>query len=290
MAHRLNPEEFADKYLKMPLYIFPPGDGIDNTAFAPSGWQTVRVANYRLDTNTQEARLWNDVDANMGKEARICVRTIDGSLVDETLSKKDLKFHFHQPFVGKGSPEQVQIAIQLVYRFHKVKTSLAAFLKANFIGLDCNGFVGNYYQRIIQGTPWKTQNNNLDPGPTTTIDGFMDLAKTKGQIQKLESMNAAEMYVFAEVDPTSGQIIDPSKDNPKNYGHVMLTVPGTFTMIGKTQASMKVVEATADGARELRSLIYTIASSKSSPQGTIFTVWRGSQSDQMSVRIAKFGA
>jgi hypothetical protein len=45
----LSPQEFANKYLKLCVHIFPPEDGgPDNSSLARPGWQEIRVANYRL--------------------------------------------------------------------------------------------------------------------------------------------------------------------------------------------------------------------------------------------------
>ena len=45
----LSPQEFANKYLKLCVYIFPPEDGgPDNSSLARPGSQDIRVGNSRL--------------------------------------------------------------------------------------------------------------------------------------------------------------------------------------------------------------------------------------------------
>lgn len=53
--------------------------------------------------------------------------------------------------VMAGSPEQLQVAIQLLCRSRKVTTPPANFAQRDFVGFDCNGFVGGYFQKIVRG-------------------------------------------------------------------------------------------------------------------------------------------
>lgn len=82
----------------------------------------------------------------------------DMALLEELVGPKMAKgvpaFVFW-PFQGKGSPEQIQAVLKIVGHFGKTRLrsdwpdrstlseSLAAFYLAN-MGLDCNGFAGNY--------------------------------------------------------------------------------------------------------------------------------------------------
>ena len=141
MGQPSTPQEFAEKYLRMCVYIYPPEDGgPDNSALAPSGWQEVRVAHYRLGGSAYRERFWRDIASRVKDRTDVKLITTAGARIEETLTATQLFNHFRHPWVGKGSPEQVQIAIQLLYRYHKAHTSLNAFLTADFIGLDCNGF------------------------------------------------------------------------------------------------------------------------------------------------------
>lgn len=290
MADRLSPADFADKYLNLCVYIFPPENGgPDNSQLAPPGWRQVRVANYRLGANAYRGPFWSDISPRLGAKTKVKVVTIHGVHVDETLTAGELSRHFQQPFMGKGSPEQVQVAIQTLYRFRKAHLSLQAFLTGDFIGLDCNGFVGNYYQRVIQDTRWRHQNNDRDPGPTTVINGLMEMTGHAGQLKKLGDMASDVMYILAECDPNTGIINDPISGQANTYGHVMLTEPGTLKQFKDGTARVLVSEATADGARELRTNIeYTISQGKPTARGTVFHVERGSPTDTLDVRIARF--
>lgn len=65
-------------------------------------------------------------------------------------------------FMGKGSPADIALALRLVSRYGLAPQpgGLQAYCDAN-IGLDCNGFVGNY-----------TRERGLTLGPSTDIDAF----------------------------------------------------------------------------------------------------------------------
>jgi hypothetical protein len=99
----------------------------------------------------------------------------------------------------------VQIAIQLVYRFRRVSTPLEQFVQLDFVGLDCNGFVGNYYQKVIRGENWKTADVNKDPGPTTWMSGLHKLGK---DMRDLKDLTPDGTYILSWCYD-NGVIIDP---------------------------------------------------------------------------------
>jgi hypothetical protein len=251
----------------------------------------VRCDNYRLGPSTQEAGLWRDVAAHVDKLTKpldVAVRTIWGSHEIALMTAGELRRHFHQPFAGKGSPEQCQVALQTVYRFHKAKSSIRSFLQQDFIGLDCNGFVGNYIQRVLGGTDtyWRTADNNKDPGPTTLINDLLGGQGATNQIKDMKSMEPSDIHLFGFCD-VSGNIYDPSKDDPTGFGHLMMTEPGTLKEVSDG-LQVGVAEATAAGKRKLRYVEnYKIKSARKTINGTVFAIERGSPADTMDVRIAR---
>jgi hypothetical protein len=290
MANSLSPKEFAAKYLSMRVYIYPPQDGgPDNSALAPSGWQEVSVANYRLSGSPYRGSIWSDISSRLKEKTDVRLITIAGAQIDDSLTVAQVYNAFRYPWLGKGSPEQAQITIQIMYRFHKAHTALNAFLAADFIGLDCNGFAGNYYQRVMQGTDWKDQNNLKDPGPTTFIEGLFKLGGRKAEIKKLDDIDSSKIYVFAECDPKTAVIADPVSGQENTWGHVMLTEPGELNKLAGGKIGMSVTEATADAGRKLRSGVnYTIYPGKTVGGVSVFHVERGAPSDTLDVRIAEF--
>jgi hypothetical protein len=48
-------------------------------------------------------------------------------------------------FVGKGSPEQIRTAIWLASRYNRTNSRTVTDYCNRYMGLDCNGFAGNYW-------------------------------------------------------------------------------------------------------------------------------------------------
>lgn len=288
---KMTPLEFAQKYYDLDVFLYPQelaAGGSPPAYVPPTGWQRLRADNYRLGASNWRETFWSqDIAPHFSKPVTVTVKSIDGDTEEIEFKKaSDAQRHFNAPFVGKGSPEQVQIAIQLVYRYRKVSTPIEKFVELDFVGLDCNGFVGNYYQKIVQGQDWKTADVNKDPGPTTLMDDLLALGKEVMDAGDLESDGT---YIFVWCDG-NGNIKNPQRDVPNTFGHVMITEPDTLSGDPGEQ-TIHVVEATASGNRKLRDLDYTIKSSKpvvvNGRKGAVFSVERGSAGDVMPVRISR---
>jgi hypothetical protein len=162
----MTPLEFANQYLEMDVFIYPlEADSEQANPDAAGDWQHLKVGRYRLGASSWDKTLWQDISPHLSQPVSVKVKNIRGDTEDVTLTREQLWRHFHYPFVGKGSPEQAQIAIQLIYRYHKAVFTPDEFVAKDFIGLDCNGFVGNYIQRVVQNQDWSDADNDKDPGP-----------------------------------------------------------------------------------------------------------------------------
>lgn len=289
MADALTPAKFADKYLSMQVYIYPPEPGgPDNSLLAPSDWQNVSVAHYKLHLSPYREPIWRDIKSKLKDKTEIRIKTIDGADVVDELTESELWSAFRQPWVGKGSPEQVQIAIQLLYRYHKASTALSAFLVKDFIGLDCNGYAGNFCQRVMQGVNWKSQNNYKDPGPNASMEGLLGIGGPKAEIASLDEIDANATYVFVMCDAKTGRIAEPV-GGTDTYGHVMLTEPGYKRKLNDGKVVLSVCEATAAGGAKLRTYVdYTVYPARKVGGKAVFHVERGNPNDTLDVRIAKF--
>src|SRR5215813_1660439 len=230
----MTPLEFAKKYLELEAFMYPleTGEGADSPGpgNVPEGWRPLRVARYRLGASPWPNQFWQDISPHVSAPITMTIKTISDEVQEVSLTREQLRFHFHFPFVGKGSPEQAQLAIQLVYRYHKAVFTPEQFVEKDFIGLDCNGFVGNYIQRVVQNLPWLEANNDKDPGPTTLIGDLLAAQGKDNQITDLNDLQAEETYLFGFCAP-NGAIYDPSKNNPGSFGHVMITEPGTLEQL-----------------------------------------------------------
>lgn len=278
MAAKMTPLEFAEKYLHLDVYLYPQelnGNGPRPPYVPPTGWQRLQADNYRLGHSAWRNTFWNsDIAPQFRKgPVEVCVYTIRGATEEVVFRSEAEAFsHFYPPFVGKGSPEQVQIAIQLVYRFRRVTTPVEQFVQRDFVGLDCNGFVGNYYRKVIQGESWRVADVDRDPGPTTWMSGLHQLGT---EMRELKDLTPDGTYILTWCYD-NGVIIDPEGGK---YGHVMITQPGTLKGAPGGQ-TIKVVEATPP---KLRSIDYTIRSGKNG----VFFVERGSPKDTMYVRVCR---
>jgi hypothetical protein len=284
----LTPLEFADKYRKLETYLYPQElpAGVIPTYVPPKGWTSTPVEHYRLGRSNWWHEFWkHDIAPHVGKSISLTVKNIYGHSQDLDFTSHQLSSHFYAPFVGKGSPEQAQIAIQLTYRYRKVTTPLPDFLKADFIGLDCNGFVGNYIQRVVNGwgQPWTNFDTDKDPGPTTVMSGIVEKSCDK-LITASKQLSSGEIYIFVLCED-DGTIIDPGKKHP--WGHVMITNPHTLVPLAGGKCKIQVVEATGAGMK-LRDIEYTIQSATPAKFGTVFNVLQGpGDSKGMPVRIAR---
>jgi hypothetical protein len=290
MADTMTPLQFARKYYELDVYLYPQelSGGLRAAYTPPAGWQRLRADNYRLGASTWKDTFWyHDVAPHFKKPVKVTVKSISGKTEEvEFRAAAQAHPHFNAPFVGKGSPEQVQIAIQLVYRFRRVTTPLEQFVKADFVGLDCNGFVGNYYQKVVLGQDWKTADVNQDPGPTTLMDDLLALGK---EVLDPKDLQADGTHILVWCDD-HGNIKNPQKGVANSYGHVMITEPKTLAGPPGNQ-TVHVVEATASGQRKLRDIDYTIKSWHSvivkGRKATVFSVERGSPHHTMPVRISR---
>src|SRR5262249_22807515 len=116
MAARLTPLEFAKKYLEMEVYLYPQevsGAGPAPTYTPPTGWTRLKADNYRLGSSNWKNAFWSqDIAPHFKEPVTVTVKSITGKTEEvEFRNAAQALPHYGAPFVGKGSPEQVQIAI-----------------------------------------------------------------------------------------------------------------------------------------------------------------------------------
>ncbi|MBV6434259.1 MAG: hypothetical protein IANPNBLG_04504 [Bryobacteraceae bacterium] len=299
----MTPLEYAEKYRNLEVYVIPldeAGSG-DGPTIPAGAWKRTRVASYRLGDSAYRERFFDSIRKHIGKEGlAVMVKTTDGTTSTAIfLTRDEVWQHFRHPFVGKGTPEQVQLAIQLTYRFYKtgaVFSDLDRFTAASFLGLDCNGFAGNYIQRG-HGTSaglWSKPGNYADPGPNSSMSTLMRLPGNQ-VLAAMEEILAGtqDIYILAMCDPSSGLITERNKTTTvegkeeTSHGHIMLTEPGTVEAAG-SEIKVKVVESTGGkGLVDSEYRILKVAKARDRPKEGIFRVFRGSKGEEMSVKIAR---
>jgi hypothetical protein len=146
-------------------------------------------------------------------------------------------------FVGKGAPEHCQIVLQLVDHWKLAPSGLQDYAD-KALGLDCNGFVGNYlwHGRDNSKQAWDSLGlGKHDEGPDVSIDGYFDRRRA---IRKWEELSSARSYIMGLVD-SAGRII-PGGSTGSEPGHIAITEPGRFRpATGSQSPAVWSVEATA---------------------------------------------
>lgn len=201
-----------------------------------------------------------------------------------------------QAFSGKGSPEDVQLTLQLALRCGIVtRGGLQAYcdemVDPNYprLGLDCNGFVGNYLRYRNSGTQWW----HIDPVSSNEFinaDMGINSIVTKlapQPVKNVDDMLPPRMHVLAMVN-NAGAVIDGGFTG---VGHIMITqahhwgfndalspIPKPYT--GGKYLTYSGVEATpAVGLSDFKYTILKIA------DNGVATVWRDKVFGALNVKI-----
>jgi hypothetical protein len=166
-------------------------------------------ARYELLTKMQH-------DFAKKKSVSVTVMTIDGGSETKTFTSMtpELSELVRYPFVGKGSPEAAQVALQLA-SFYGLTKDFQTYCDTN-LGLDCNGFVGNYLRRVVNREDWNEAENKNGIGPNALIDSIMRLLPGTF-VTKIEDIKATNTYVIA-LAHENGKIV--TEHSGKKYGHI----------------------------------------------------------------------
>ncbi|HEX8736817.1 MAG TPA: hypothetical protein VF721_15905 [Pyrinomonadaceae bacterium] len=291
----MTPYEYAQLYWNLPVPIVSKTNEVIR-------WEQVRVSQYRLseriskkgepekyDARTTEflaefggkfAPFNNTAKDDATEEIKVFVKKAGGS-VETYYYKPADKWKLYgiatQAIWGKGSPEDVQITLQLAVRFGVIAADkIQAYCDAGKVGLDCNGFVGRYMQAIL--------------GKKTTANSPIDYLLLQGRpVTTFEEINDVSIYVFGLVDGSNKVIPQYSG---RDIGHVMITNPFHFNKELNTQyidqysdekfyRRLNVVEST--GGNGLVSSDYMLLKNENG----VFTVFRGVKQQPMRVRISR---
>jgi hypothetical protein len=291
----MTPYEYAQLYWHLPVPIVSQTNEIIR-------WEQVRVSQYRLaqkiskkgepekyDPQTTEFlaefdKKFNPFNYNpkddATEELKVFVKKVDGR-VETYYYKPADKWKLYgiatQAIWGKGSPEDVQITLQLAVRFGLIAADrIQEYCDAGKIGLDCNGFVGRYMQTVL--------------GKKTSANSPIDYILLQGRpITRFDEINDISIYVFGLVDGSNKVIPQYSG---RDIGHVMITNPFHFNKELNTEyidqysdkkfyRRLNVVEST--GGNGLVSSDYMLLNNENG----VFTVFRGIKQQPMRVRISR---
>lgn len=217
-----------------------PGHDVDEAAW--QAFHRTLIKNHvdmelRVDPGARSFRVLN---RNRDSSFAVTEQTVTGTeKVDADFFKK-LAGMARYCFLGKGAPEHCQLVLQLVDHWKLAPSGLQAYAD-KALGLDCNGFVGNYLWHVNRQQNW----NSLglakgQEGPDVSIDGYFDHRKA---IHRWEDMNPERSYIMGMVDP-SGRVVPGG--SAKNAGHIVITQPGGLRSASNGQGPMLLaVESTA---------------------------------------------
>ena len=162
----MTPWEYAQRYLPVEI----PG---------PAGTPIrVEIRRYRLGApKAAKDQLLSRVSDHFSKhktdKAYRLTLTINGQ-PEQFASWRDLGYFLQAPFIGKGSPEDCQLVLQLaLLTGYKSAGELQGWADDN-LGLDCNGFVGNYLHRHLAGRELAARSRPRPPSaprPPSTDSG-----------------------------------------------------------------------------------------------------------------------
>lgn len=193
-------------------------------------------------------------------------------------------------FAGKGSPEACQVVLQLADSWGLAVPDVQAYADSA-LGLDCNGFVGNYLWHVKNGNPWTNLGaGNHDLGPDSPIrTGYYDHYQHR-LLDRWEALDTGKMYIMMEVG-TDGVVINGGA-GAKDAGHIVITEPNQRDERGGKDPSksfaVKSVEATGGHTPEgLWESWYTCPRYDSKTK--IFSIFRESMDagrKDMKVKIA----
>jgi hypothetical protein len=153
--------------------------------------------------------------------------TVNGSAVLVT-EIRHIGTAIARPFLGKGSPEDCQVVLQLAMLLGVAPAARLQDWADTTIGLDCNGFAGNYLFRVWKGRSWPALDGDADPGPSRQINKLFDAVAGpghRGMVSDIDEIDPAKTYIVVRTD-RAGHVMP----GPVPVGHVALTQPGQAQM------------------------------------------------------------
>lgn len=211
----LSPAEYASVYRSLPV-------GFE------SGSVSVKIERYHIGAPDAEEEAFAQAvkeyfQAQHKKDTNFALDVIVNGETASMKSYQEISPHITAPFWGKGSPEDCQIAAQLAVLMKRTsKDNLPRYCEKH-MGLDCNGFVGNYLFHERRGNPWQRKaKDKKELGPSSSMDEFVAAGLP---VKDLALLNPANLNLFIEVD-SSFRVIPGGKSGA---GHIAISEPNKYT-------------------------------------------------------------
>jgi hypothetical protein len=228
---------YASRYLSLPVPVVA-----DEKV---TGWDLVRLDRYVLVTGLDKdgGMVWDKFHpdnktalnamlsqlrahfAKTGATLTVHVTERDGTRAHTEFDAWfPLWYYARKAFYGKCSPEEAAITLQLAARFNLLKGLGLQGYCDKYLGLDCNGFVGNYLVHGRKGLDWELAeppNAKDDYLANRTIDAI--IKQTATAVTKIEDLKPTGSYLLGLVGP-SGRVIPQTEGDM--FGHIVVTQPG----------------------------------------------------------------
>jgi hypothetical protein len=150
---------------------------------------------------------------------------------------KDFRYLLLLPFVGKGAPEHCQLVLQLI-QYLGLETDPQKYADNN-LGLDCNGWTGNYIRHGLGSANWQDHGiNGKGINPETLVKDFLDGNQAR-RVKNWTDMAPGTRYVLVRTND-HGQVI--TTNTGSDIGHVLITDIAAGTISATTP--IHIVEAT----------------------------------------------
>lgn len=312
----MTPLQYAAVYKNLDVYLYTEEQAAAATGTQlPQGgeWVTVNVDSYRLGLKKAYQRTIDSIAVFKEKvrphinekdeSITVWVKTVAGDVVHKTYhSRKEIAENINDPFYGKGSPEECQVVLQLAVRYGVFsKEKIQIYCDNGNIGLDCNGFVGNYLRHVVQGKPWDTDVRTKEQKKTeidanTLIKSIMTFSTLTQPVKTLEEIEQRPLGVYLlAMANEGGHILDHVKndDGSVAHGHIVITEPGTLKTVNNpvlpnvrrppTEAKAITVLESTGGHGLVDSSYYFLDVNRHG----VFTVYRGVKSQKMFTRVAR---
>jgi hypothetical protein len=287
----MTPRNYLQKFRDLDVFIF---SSENPASFDEGKWVRTSVLSYRLGVSYDPARnplpspgpdgivgarkivhpYQDDLTSAVKGHTKIKVKVkrIDG--VEETGEHEytDLSYGLVAPFSGKGYPEEIQLLLQDRYRYQKTKIALEEFVKQQFIGLDCNGFVGGYLERRNAPTNWLRTKASKTSMPIRDI-----LGPEHNFLKSWDDLRPPGLEpLLLGLCSQDGTVMDHTDDG--GVGHIAITEPSTLRKEGaKGPVKVYVAEATGDGVGLTYSEYQVLSMTLDPRKRAIFYVHRDSK-------------
>jgi hypothetical protein len=210
------PLEYANQYRSLTVGLSEGPITISIDQYLSGKW--TNEADHLIDASVADFQKQKKKDPSF--QLTVTVNGQPAGIDNEKLLRRIL----HYAFEGKGSPEDCQVGAQLaVLQGRTTRADLQSYCNKN-MGLDCNGFVGNYLWYVTGTGSWPGKMPIDNQGSNAEIDDI--LLNETDPLSDVDLITPSKTYVFGLLDPSNRHIV--AKDGAE-HAHIVISEPNKFT-------------------------------------------------------------